>query len=379
MRGCMMDQTEFCHCGEPYSFHWCVRCRRPVQGEWIARMYGPVVSQCPGCHRFSAGENVQPWDEGVENWCRNCSPMCSDCDEPGTGFDDYGRCANCEQICNDCGESVYEVDDEGLCSSCDAPDLMGYRHTEAHTFLGQDDYYLGIELEVSSGCHRSEITATRDLCEEMLGHRMVDLKEDGSVDGFEMAFQPMSPQFFEDFNWNRFFRGLDDAIGPRREPTRHGLHVHISRTAFDEVSGPMFVYLMSRLPLEEIGRREETHYCRKFDKIASALIAQRGSSAQAVRLYNNRAPRGAINVHPDETIEIRAFRSARTTEHLKDAVRTVYLAAEYVRALRRARLSAASNLTFDKFLAWIEANRPDLYPTLAKFANLDDYEDCPIS
>jgi hypothetical protein len=313
----------------------------------------------------SAGQGRQD-DYYGSFYCNRCGIECSGC---GSWRRRRTRCYQCNRLRN----------------------IDGYGHTRPVHWLGgplpkdakgrNDGYYLGFELEISAT--RGDGNVLRQWAEDNLGYRDgLDCKQDSSVAGFEIATQPMTPEFFESMDWESFFKTINSefSLGRKKnEPDTHGLHVHIGRTAFerDPFALAAFCHLIGQGGhLERIARRDPTYYCAKVEKPASAVIAKAHYDGtminkQTARLYNdgNMSGRGAINLYPSQTVEIRAFRSTRNPQDLKDAVRLVYVAAEYVRALRKGKaLVSPRALEWTAFARWVGQNYPDAF---ASIANLD--------
>lgn len=325
--------------------------------------------------------------------CDGCGGTIHEDNEDSSAEDvDDGRyCNNCVQYCDDCDRYVVSMSEyDSRCRDCNSTEgLMGYGHTEPSTWLGgplpkredgsQIGYYLGIELEIvaESGDRRGYTKVREWLDENLGGRRNMDLKHDGSVDGYEMATQPMTPDYFENVNWESFFEMVNEAHplsdrGYDDEPDAHGLHVHIGRTAFhrDDVAIAAFCYLIGQdNHLERIGRREATHYCEKVPKpVSSAIVHRKGTrTTQGMRLhYNgNHFGRTAINLLNSATIEIRAFKSTRSANEFRDAVRMVYVAAEYIRHLRVGRKPCGPQaLRWDTFAEWVKTEYPFAYDSI---------------
>lgn len=350
----------------PYCVGWCPQCTGPME---FARM------------RYIANDY----------YCLNHSPECYQCNTPLANewytWNGELMCASCVPHCTDCNgivdEDDYLDDEDGyLCSSCSRGDLSGYGRTHPTMWLGgplpkTDDnrlegYYIGFELEVYAE-RTTRLRPIREWAEKHLTDRAaLDLKEDSSVRGFEIATQPMTPEFFESVNWDSFFLMLNRTIPlPRHltdEPEDHGLHIHIGKVAFkgDDVALAAFAYLLGSddQHMVRIGRREPTHYCEKTKKpVSEAIVSSRRGTAQAYKLerqgvYLNR---GAINLANHNTVEIRAPKSTRSADELRSTVRMVYLAADYIRSLRFTNngFIPPKALHWDAFTEWVEANHPD--------------------
>lgn len=334
----------------------------------------------------------QLWNDRV--YCNACIQTCPDCGERETSdsmitVGDTLYCEECVSYCDNCGEYS-----RGRCPCTTGDRVRGYGATTATMWLGgplpKDEYdndvgyYVGFELEIAATAMSSrhiDVTPIKDWAEENLGHReALDCKHDGSVSGFEIASQPMTPAFFEGVDWESFMEVLNQhyplsAMSWTDEPREHGLHVHIGRVAFrrDDVAMAAYSYLLSQDDhLERIGRRQAYHYCAKVEKPVSAAVVQsKPYGRQGSRLQNQgiRSGRDAVNLTNNRTIEIRAFKSTRSANELRDAVRATYLAAEYVRELRSGGWKSTSQaLHWLEFSAWVGAHYPQAFASISGIA-----------
>lgn len=356
------------------------------------------IDYCVYCSRsqpVSEMHNIiRPRYNEAALFCSSCSFECSDCEERTAEpdmrrtYDGARLCPDCSQSCDNCSSNVRAG---GECGYCDSRivGLSGYGKTHAERWLGgplpknkkgiERGYYLGIELEVSA--RAGNVKVLHDWAEKGLGYNdAIDCKEDSSVQGFEIATQPMTPEFFESVDWDEFFKVLNKNFPlkdrKRTEPEGHGLHVHIGRTAFagDDIAMAAFCYLIGQSThLERIARRKPTNYCVKVTKPVSAAIRSVRNSSGKYHIQADRAARSgvyadrnAINLLNGSTIEIRAFRSTRKPQDLKDAVRLVYVAAEYIRYLRFSNVGVPPKaLHWNEFTKWVGANYPDAFESIA--------------
>lgn len=350
------------------------------------------AATCSRCDRAQRRTELRSMVSG--SWgnrtllCSACIEGCEECEE------EYGRadmirvngsmyCNDCVNYCDDCDR--YYVGD---CTRCEGRlrGLGSYGKTYANRWLGgpvpkdkkgfDTGYYIGFELEISASSGNAQVV--NDWAAEHLEYRdSVDCKEDSSVDGFEIATQPMTPEYFEKVNWESFFDLLNAKFPiDDDEPREHGLHVHIGRAAFarDDIAMAAFCYLIGQGDhLVRIGRRQPTSYCKKVDKPVSATIKRANSEtgrhqAQASKrsMRDIYPDRDAINLMNGSTIEIRAFRSTRLADDLRDAVRLVYVAAEYVRHLRSlGGYVSPRALHWEMFAKWVGTNHPEAFASIA--------------
>lgn len=350
----------------------------------------------------------------ITNWreqpaCANCHETCAACSHQyitaeGVLREDYDG----ERICNDCSgrcehcNTRYNINRYDECPDYEDHPLprgvTSYQHTTPTMWLGgplkkKEDgkidtsiagaYYIGFELEITAAYSESAMPIY-DWAEANLGSReAIQCKEDGSVQGFEIVSMPMTPEFFESVNWESFM-DLINANHPtgRRadnrhtEPNSHGLHVHIGRVAFerDDVAQAAFCYLLAQGDnLERIGRRSATNYCEKINNpVTQHMISMRNNGKQTPQTdkaaYRGSMQRGAINLYNSQTIEVRAFRSTRVADELRDAVRLTYVAAEYIRQLRATRSPVSPKaLHWAEFAKWTATAYPEAFASIAGF------------
>lgn len=319
-------------------------------------------TECGGCGYFySANSDDLNWVDDSEVYaCARCSTYCETCDQ-------------------------YHLDHLNEGGHGGVANVSGYGHTSGSIWYGgpvprnddgkPDGYYMGIENEITA--HDGDADDVRQWARENLGHwEGMDCKEDSSVEGFEIVTQPMTPEFFESVNWESFFDMLNERFPlpghATEEPVEHGLHVHIGRVAFgrDPVAISAFCYLIGTgNHMERIGRREPTEYCQKVRDPARVAIVQAkqgyGRQSDRLRAVGHYPGRDAINLGNPDTIEIRAFKSTRSANELRDAVRLVYLCAEYVRHLRATRTPMSSrNLRWTTFSRWVALNHPEGFDSI---------------
>lgn len=397
----LVDETEE---EESEELTKCPECgHKHPEGDMLRDWWG-TIALCPDCGGVcNECDNARPSDTlslvGGEEVCEACSSVCRNCSERVLNddlrfldYEDMHVCDECAVRCDDC-DNYYL--DGNMCSSCGTSvrNLNGYGSTEPFMWLGgplpkvdghQDGYYLGFELEIFAETGDANVV-NRWAAEHLTSHEAVECKKDSTVEGFEIATQPMTPQFFEGVDWESFFVMLEDNFPLRgeEESTEHGLHVHIGRTAFerDDFSFAAFAYLLGQgNHLERIARRQPTSYCRKVDKPVSAAIMRLNDEspyregrrpAHAVQAQRARSKgvypqRDAINMTRSTTVEIRAFRSTRSADDLRAAVRVVYLAADYIRDLRRGNaLVSPRALHWSEFSRWVGVHHPEAFASVA--------------
>lgn len=142
------------------------------------------------------------------------------------------------------------------------PQLMNYSYTPEWQFNGDGPAFYGMEYEITC----SDEYAVMEAAASHLGD-LVIFKEDGSVRGVEMVTHPMDhPWANDNFDWE-VFREIANA-GGRSISDTNGIHVHVSRTAFDT---PSHLYRWMKLvyrnqrDVQRIARRDSSGWAAFSD------------------------------------------------------------------------------------------------------------------
>jgi hypothetical protein len=304
--------------------------------------------------------------------------------------DNYGACPQCGAcLCSD--ECRYPADDEP-----DARDrgILNYSYKPYPEWFGGEGapYYLGAELEISADSDAS----AQPIYEWARDAGYADLfycKEDGSVDGFEIVTHPMTPEFVTAFHWDQFFEMINSEYPLGRwnteEQHQHGLHIHVSRTAFKNSVSALarFSYLLNTNvdEMTAIARRGENHYTTFAQRpVSEVAMSNRDwcDRAQGLRwadddarakarysAYGRRSLTGmavtnavrgdayleryrVVNLTNVATVEVRAFRSTRKASEFMDAMRLMIDAISFATTMQLSHMSTAARVawpTFDAF------------------------------
>lgn len=346
-----------------------------------------IAGHIPACSL--CGTRVTPdtaathfqWCEGHGMHCDHseCPECCSErmttCDNCGedydpengvhTGYcDEHDRewCWNQESHCADC------VRDERM-------GVFNYSYKPAPVWFGGvgAPFYLGFELEISAD---HDARPVYEWCEENGHADMLYCKEDGSVSGFEIVSHPMTQDYFNSVDWRSFFRMLNQryprpiANGRNAEPTGHGLHVHISRTAFGKVNNgaatAFFSYLINKNAdeVKKLARRDSTWGRYTEVPVSSVLRMRPTYPVHRWALGGRSAPSGraarsgeyeryhAVNLLNPATLEVRVFRSTRNFRTLMRCVNFVADAAVYAATMQRRHIPLADALLWDTYAAF---------------------------
>lgn len=313
--------------------------------------------------------------------CYNCHDNVSLCDrcEDFTSSDDCRYTSNGYNYCDSCADAIGlyycdECDDyhDEPCEYSDSrlihdysykPDPV-FRYTEADGDLSrrnarQGKVFMGFELEVEAPSGEYRENGATLVCDE-LGEDYIYLKNDGSLNnGFEIVSHPATLAFHK----TRKFEVLTQLAQEHNYRSWNagtcGLHVHISRTAFDSPSHIWkFAHLVANNKREmvKLAGRESDRWAT-FDGIRSTIGAK-AKGATYVNRYE------ALNFQNSNTIELRFFRGTLSIPRVFSALELTDAMTEYTRTLT-ANDVIRGGLEFAKFAEWA-SDRPQ-YPNLTSF------------
>lgn len=324
---------------------------------------------------------------------------------------DFETCNNCGYEWDFGGEDehfVYCLDcDCGYCPEndscpcgCDRRDsyagIRNWDYKPIPVMFGAGPFHFGFELEI--GTDRRNATPVYEWSNDVLKRDLLYAKEDGSVAGFEIVSHPMTREYFDSVPWNAFFDMLNaeypvtDYYG-LDESEEHGLHIHVSRTAFPRRSLlARWTYMIhrNRHTVERIARRRGTHWARFADRPVreclppldyalvpgldtwnqsrddqQRIIAQYRRTHQTTDTYPERYR--AVNQTNGPTVEVRVFRSTRRPEDLRNAFHLVSSTVDYVRDNATLPRNTRESVRWSAYLGWLNT-RPEYamsFPAIA--------------
>ena len=212
-------------------------------------------TKCEYCGKTIREDEVQTF-QGV-TMCKDCleekTVICTWCNNRIWNEDNYGNgsvdlCQTCYDNhytnCERCGrlihydEAMYLEDDgDPYCESCYESEqkyqvIHDYNYKPEPIFYGEDDMYMGVELEIDKGGEY------RENAEELLNianfpKEHMYIKHDGSIDeGFEIVTHPMSLEYHENnMPWERIFEKALAMDYRSHQTSTCGLHIHVDRMA----------------------------------------------------------------------------------------------------------------------------------------------------
>jgi hypothetical protein len=259
-----------------------------------------------------------------------------------------------------------------------------YGSPEPYQFHGSDSRaHYGMEIEVTTEQVNGAILTALD---EGAGHDILFFKPDGSVEGFEAVTHPMTYAWAIDhFPWEILARWKsENRCTIVRES--NGIHVHVSRAAFD---GPSHVFKWMKLfylnqpVIERLAGRRDTSWAEFRREVRDSQIThvkRKQVEAKGVTSSNVSPwylPPGwrdrttssryqAINCTNDDTFEVRVFASTLRPSTARRHLQVVAGTVEYTRQLTAHDVAACDGWSWPAFAQWISANS-HIYPELAEW------------
>lgn len=331
--------------------------------------------------RVPNGRRAEYWSFH-ERACYGCSEIARECDicsELGhidemeyIESSDYTLCGSCFEhetvYCETCQETY--LSDRHDPVECGREEIINdYSYRPDPTFYSASDETvtsttpsMGIELEVE--CTRNDRYDDARMAIETLGDRAY-LKHDGSLDdGFEIVTHPHTLAAYQTEFPFRVLQELS-ARGVRSWNTSTcGLHVHISRSAFNGLTHQaMFTMLFQGNP--EPMRRLAGRHSEQWAKYGGESDYRTGkplTAAKKVKPDHANDRYQAVNTMNHATIEVRIFRGSMKRERVLSAIELVHAVFTYTAGLT-SNNAINGALTFDAFKAWLDGR--EQYANLA--------------
>ena len=231
-----------------------------ISGDYVCESCLNNYEYCKRCHEYHPNTDIVRIEDIDELWCEECAETyatkCDDCgdwvkNDYSTTHDGRLICSDCRMenyyVCDNCGYFVYcddAIRDDDDCVYC--PDcehcvektwVRRYHNNPVKMFNRMPDEvtnkYIGCEIETERGDYDERVDITvRHGQEENFIYQMRDSSLDS--DGIECITQPMSKKFFDQFDFESWFRDLKDAGARSHNTSNCGLHIHLSREWFGD-------------------------------------------------------------------------------------------------------------------------------------------------
>lgn len=257
------------------------------------------------------------------------------------------------------------------------PNLSGWSswHSRSDEIESQKrNLFMGFELETHNRNCPNLIEAGKFLLgsvgDGFDGEQYLYLKEDGSVSGFEIVTMPATLEAHKVLFPRAAIRALADNHGLRGWPNingnQAGLHVHVSKASFTHShlhKFQMFHYQNAEMLKKFAGR--DSHQWASFERTSSAWGDNYKLSDLAKGDYNNSMlnRRHALNFVPQETVELRYFRSTLNPDSVIAVLEMVHAIWRYTKMNRSVDIKN-NKFGWSEFYSW--ASRQQNYEFLIK-------------
>ena len=350
-------------------------------------MHYSCTQFCDACNKR------KPWGgfENVENnnMCKDCyvvwsdenpdAVTCHSCETLIPHEDDltYSNwlgesiCPRCDQDryyeCGQCGYEDHHYNLEDHTCERDDPEsnsnIHGYSYKPRPKFHGDAKYYLGVELEVECRDEDYFDEVVEYVAEKTNYGDRAYLKSDGSLSyGFEIVTHPHSlVEMQEQFPWADILHRLKSRKFRSWNTSTCGLHVHVSRSAFN--GGTITLRESHQIRFMKLIYDNERQITRLAGRSSNyATFSDKGKIIPKVK--NGEQSNGryaAINIENDATLEVRVFRGSLRYERVLSAIELVHAAVEYTRNLKMS--VKHKPLSWARFVAYV-SEHSDTYPNL---------------
>lgn len=259
---------------------------------------------------------------------------------------------DCDYYCNSC--SVWRCEDCGPCSSGDDTDsrVRAYDYRPAR-FNPKGNYrteaLFGVELEVGGRkADIADVVAGFDDSE-----RHLYMKEDGSIRGVEIVTHPMTLAWAREFPFAEVLQSLRDASCYVNDG--YGLHVHVSRNAFQRDGKQSAAHQMMWLlfmyrnvgELEKLARRTSERWAG-FHKPLPGELARKAKTVRCDDRYV------AVNCNNAKTFELRFFKSTLDEQEFYAALEFADASVRYTRAITIQDVVRGKAITWAHFTKWVK-------------------------
>lgn len=197
-----------------------------------------------------------------------------------------------------------------------------------------NNLYLGIELEISGSSQESDDEEDAKEIMKVIqkdiegSGKTVYFKHDGSINGFEIVFQPHTVKAYNEYDWKEIFSTIK-RLGYTNDDKKAGLHIHGSRNFFNTVTEQnealaKIVFLMYKFKeeIEPLAGRSGSDYATYSAKALKR--AKENDLFGTFRWYCDSCGKySAINCQHKDTFEIRIFDGATNAQDLMDRLQFV--------------------------------------------------------
>ena len=214
------------------------------------------------------------------------------------------------------------------------PSELRFCRSEDEECDESNNLYLGIELEISGSSQESDDEEDAKEIMKVIqkdiegSGKTVYFKHDGSINGFEIVFQPHTIKAYNEYDWKEIFSTIKK-LGYINDDKKAGLHIHGSRNFFNTVTEQnealaKMVFLMYKFKteIEPLAGRKDSDYATYSAKALKR--AKENDLFGTFRWYCDSCGKySAINCQHKDTFEIRIFDGATNAQDLMDRIQFV--------------------------------------------------------
>lgn len=266
----------------------------------------------------------------------------------------YFACADCQGIFPDYATFYDEGTGDRLCESClDSRQasryqniIHDYSYKPSPVFHGGGPDYFGVELEVD--IDRDSAVSVIDFSGD---EDLFYLKEDGSVNGYEIVTHPMTIDKHLDADfmpWKKVLSILKENGGKSHDTESCGIHVHISRKAFtdSEIARLVAFININESWFSTFARRNSAHWAK-----------YKPYNGNAKKDFDQLERYEAVNLENRNTIELRIFKGTLKLETLRSIIQLCDCLTKFVKTVSIASVVQKPAAILDKFKTFIRSSK----------------------
>lgn len=309
---------------------------------------------CDECNAYVHSDNVYSVNDGDNHFCEGCYddlPCCDYCDER---YVEERSCSCGSGIILNYSDKFHPLLMHSVGANNDLVQCDVRRLPERE----RNNIFMGLEFEMENMIGHYGTGEIANIFADAYNDSRLMLKHDGSIsDGFELVSQPHTlDAFMQHFPWDlvreaqaKGMRGWD--VGHREI----GIHIHINRKAFytkpdhtrrnasPHLMGFMYFIYKNVPSIKRIaGRNVQYGHMDEAYLSEAYSICRRGDNQYRRTL--------GINVHNNDTVELRMFRSTMRVERIQAYLQFVEAAVRYTQTDRINKMRDRFN--FRQFATW---------------------------
>ena len=240
-------------------------------------------------------------------------------------------------------EETLEEENEVMSNEPTSNLIHNYNYTPDETRLCRSEgeecdenssLYLGIELEISGSSQDSDDEEDAKEIMKVIqkdiegSGKTVYFKHDGSINGFEIVFQPHTIKAYNEYDWKEIFSTIKK-LGYTNDDKKAGFHIHISRSYFGDTTEQnealaKMVFLMYKFKeeIEPLAGRKDSEYATYSAKALKRV--KENDFIGTFRWYCDSCGKySAINSQHKNTFELRIFDGVTDKVRFRDILNFV--------------------------------------------------------